>query len=896
MTTSDDGGCACCAGITDQTPVRLGNRPGLSEIVYRTGRYSTFRASMVAGLTSRQHPALADLRTRDTTDFSLALIDAWAVAADVLTFYTERVANEGYLGTATERRSVSGLVGLIGYRLGRGVAAQTSLAFSLATSPGSPAAVPVPRGAKVQTLPGPGELPQTFETVEELTALAEWNAPLVRQTEPRVPRNGDPTVLLAGAAAGVSRGDTLLFLAANAAAGSGFCLVRVSSVRPDPAHGRTEVGFAPKLSGLDTGQPVRVHAMRQRAAVFGYNAPSPLMFVKEVKEALLAAEQVNAEMTEWVFEPVEPLAVDLDAVYDGVTVGSPVVLTGGGATTSATVSGIGEATRTAYGMSAKVTRLALEPTDVDLSELGEEHTRTSSVLLRGEELTVAEVPVVAPVHGDSIELAGPVDADLPRTILVRGRRPRLEADPKAGIDVVLDEGGDHAVSGAVDDVEGTLTVLAITPVQQSPGTWVVRVETDQGRSGTVTAAAALFAFLPAAVEDPVVGETAQVVAIDGATLELADPLVHVYDRATVSGGGVEIWGNVATATHGESTVDEVLGSGDAAQGFQRFTLRRPPLTHVQAATASGNESTLVVSVDEVRWHEVPTLFGHGPSERVYTTTTTDEGKTVVQFGDGVHGARPPTGLENIRATYRTGVGLSGLAAADQLSLLMTRPLGVTAVRNPLAATGAQDPQVAADAAADAPRTVLTLDRIVSLRDYEDFAAGVGGVGKAAATWTWDGVVRGVALTVAGVGGATIDPAGSLLETLSAAVHDAGDPRVPLVILPAEVGRITLEAALVLDPDHLPEPLLQSAHAALLDHFSFARRGFGQLVSLGEVDEVLHAVRGVNGVLVSRLHRSGETALRNPYLLARSLVPGRPPATQGAEVLTIDPDQILLGVT
>lgn len=887
MTTSDDCGCACCAGISDQTPTRLVNRPGLSEIAYRAGRYSTFRASMIAGLTSRQHPALAGLRTRDPADFTLALVDAWAVTADVLTFYTERVANEGYLGTATERRSVAGLVVLVGYRLGAGVAAQTTLAFTLATSPGSPATVPIPRGAKVQTLPGPGELPQTFETVEELTALAEWNAPVVRQTEPRIPSNGDVEVLLAGAAAGVNRGDTLLFQAAGTVAGPGFCLVRVSSVRPDPTNDRTVVTFAPGLSGLDAGQPVRVHALRQRAALFGYNAPSPLMFVNEVKTALLAADQINGDMTEWVFEPVGRSAVDLDAIYDGVTVGSPVVLTGGGVTTTATVAEIGEVARTSYGMSAKVTRLALDPADLDLSELGEEHTRTSSVLLRAEELLLAEVPVVAPVHGDTIELATPVEAEVPRTILVRGRRPRLAADPKAGIDVVLDDGG------GLDD--GTLTVLAITPVQQSPGTWVVRVETDQGRPGSVTADADLFTFLPAGVDDPVVGESGQVEAIDGAALVLAAPLAHVYDRTPVSGGSVEIWGNVATATHGESTVDEVLGSGDAARAFQRFTLRRLPLTHVQAATASGSESTLEVFVDEVRWQEVPTLFGHGPGERVYSTETTDDGKTVVQFGDGVSGARPPTGQENIRATYRTGVGVSGLAVADQLSLLMTRPLGVTGVRNPLAATGAQDPQVAADAADNAPRSVLTLDRIVSLRDYEDFAAGIGGIGKAAATWTWDGVVRGVVLTVAGVGGAAIDPAGSLMETLTAAVSEAGDPRVPLLILPAEAGLFTLEAALVLDPDCLPEPALEAARGALLDHFSFTRRGFGELVSLGEVDEVLHAVRGVTGVLVSGLHRTGETALRHPYLVARSLAPGRPPATQGAEVLTIDPDEVLLEV-
>ena len=51
---------------------------------------------------------LRNLKTRDPNDFAIALLDAWATVADVLTFYHERIANEGYLRTATERRSSSG--------------------------------------------------------------------------------------------------------------------------------------------------------------------------------------------------------------------------------------------------------------------------------------------------------------------------------------------------------------------------------------------------------------------------------------------------------------------------------------------------------------------------------------------------------------------------------------------------------------------------------------------------------------------------------------------------------------------------------------------------------------------------------------------------------------------
>ena len=116
--------------------------------------------------------ALAGSRTRDPDDPTIALLDAWAVACDVLTFYTERLANESFLGTATERTSLQELGALVAYRLGPGVAAETMLAFALERPPALPpregagsrhparrpcrSAVVLPAGLRVQSVPGPG--------------------------------------------------------------------------------------------------------------------------------------------------------------------------------------------------------------------------------------------------------------------------------------------------------------------------------------------------------------------------------------------------------------------------------------------------------------------------------------------------------------------------------------------------------------------------------------------------------------------------------------------------------------------------------------------------------------------------------------------------------------------
>src|SRR5262249_25507965 len=130
---------------------------------------------------------------------------------------------------------------------------------------------------------------------------------------------------------------------------------------------------------------------------------------------------------------------------------------------------------------------------------------------------------------------------------------------------------------------------------------------------------------------------------DHTTLELKTPLANVYDRATTT-----VCANLARATQGES-VGEVAGSGKGDTASQSFRLKQAPLTYVSAATPSGRESTLEVRVDGLLWQAAESLFDRGPREHVYALTR-DDGYTTVRFGDGVEGARLPSGQDNVRFT------------------------------------------------------------------------------------------------------------------------------------------------------------------------------------------------------------------------------------------------------
>jgi predicted phage baseplate assembly protein len=263
----------------------------------------------------------------------------------------------------------------------------------------------------------------------------------------------------------------------------------------------------------------------------------------------------------------------------------------------------------------------------------------------------------------------------------------------------------------------------------------------------------------------------------------------------------------------------------------------------------------------------------------------------VLFGDGVNGARAATGFDNIRAVYRKGIGTSGNVDANQLTLMQTRPQGVRSVSNPLPASGGADPETADGIRRNAPLAILTMDRIVSLQDYEDFAQAFGGIGKAlATTWTWTGHGRGVFITVAGPDGAAIDPGSRTYTNLLAAIEKAGAPHVPLHVEPYRKAFFQVTATVMVAPDYQTDRVVAAVEAALRSKFSFDARAFGQPVALSEVVAVMQAVPGVVAIDIDRLGRTddlGGDGLLQP-LSAASPQMGDDNALLAAELLILDP--------
>ncbi len=908
----------------------IANAPGLDAVAYRAGTWRTFRDAVEARFSSSALPALAGLRARSDDDFTIALVDGFAVMADVLTFYQERIANEAFLRTATERRSVLELARLLGYAPAPGVAAEAWLAFTLQDAPGDPALAPlpvtIPAGTKTQSVPGPGETAQTFETVAAIDARVDHNAIRAQTRASQAITFGLRELYLAGTGHQLAPGDAILVVGAERErfpAGENWDVRVLDTVEPDDARGHTRIAWHDGLGSViphvaPAGERPAVYVFRRRASLFGHNAPDPRLLSTNGTNLARIADPVSGV---WHGFAIRGQAIDLDQVYERVVPGSWIAL----ASTTIThlpasalgyvelyrAATVAHRSRSDFGLATRVTHV-----DLDIGEhLDWFGLRDTLVLAESERLPLTERPVRSPVYGDRLALATLEPALVAgRPVAVGGARQHVRV--AAGVSTLrlaLPDGtrvalapGDRLALAAAPTrtlAGGAVRVLgpdellaALDAHDPAPLGWSV-LDRD-GRAGVVVAGADALALDGHADGDEPVVEVALIArAADGVvhdrdrtTLRLAAPLRHVLDRETV-----RVNANVAPATHGE-TVAEIAGSGDASRPDQRLALKQPPLTWVHAETPSGRRSTLEVRVADQLWHERPTLYGAGPGDRVYATETSDDGVTTAVFGDGVEGARLPTGAQNVRAAYRKGLGLAGNVRAGQLSTLLARPLGVTGVTNPEPASGGEDPEPLAAARQNAPRTVLTLDRAVSLLDYEHFARAFAGIDKALATWIASGPARGVFLTVAGPAGAAIDPAGPVHAALTGALRSFGDALVQSTIRSHTAVSFRLRANVKLDPDAVRDDVLAAVRAALLAAFSFDAREFGQTVSLDEVVAVVHRVPGVAAVDVDELRRSdqGPMPLVRPRLFAALPVAG-PAGVAPAELLTIDAGALAIGV-
>ena len=244
----------------------------------------------------------------------------------------------------------------------------------------------------------------------------------------------------------------------------------------------------------------------------------------------------------------------------------------------------------------------------------------------------------------------------------------------------------------------------------------------------------------------------------------------------------------------------------------------------------------------IAWTYTPRLTDVDPDASVFTTYIDDQQFMHVVFGDNVAGRIPPAGAI-ITSSYRYGQGALGNVAANTVTLI-TPPIQGVSVTNAGGFSGGADNESINNMRYSIPRSSRLKSRAVTIQDFADLCYQIPGVGKAVATGEFYTQIK---VYIAPVGGGY--PSEQLKNDVESYLTNRTLVGVQVEIHPLDNSewlyqnvKLAIEVHVLAQYGQLP--VTNAVRAALTSLFSFAKPGYAQRFSQGDV---YHAALGVQGV-------------------------------------------------
>jgi hypothetical protein len=753
----------------------------LTAIAYRVDDFSGFRRALLRPLEDEE--ALLGWRPA-AEDLGLQLLEWWAYLGDVLTFYNERIANENYLRTAQLPDSVSRLVALLGYlpRPAIGAVGQVA-AVRRKTHPSEP--LVIPSSFQLSNTATPGVAVQIWEAAAStFTGPTDAKVTLAPPSALlRLESGGSVvgSVLLHGTVSSLKAGDELLAVSTSFPTyADSWTAVTVVSTTPEPDPN----GGTNTRVVLSAGDASGARAWMEASAA------SNCRLLRSRQTAALWTQTDDSAITE---DSSTQLEVRLSAVVRGISQGDLVYLEGGNATTLGQVT---DSTEIFTGVPYPGATDG-KPPDIPIA-----HT---------------QLTMESPLAG---KLSHP-------SYTVHSGHIVKESHSKAHANLIFPSA--VAVRFGMQDVGRLIgtprTTLTSLPVTVTP------------HAGFTVAAGGTTGFLEDANG---LGIPVNVTANGDGTLSLTATVATPPSFSlTVP---LRLLVDLVQISRGKTVAAETLGTGDASVGGQTFTLKNAPLTYL--ARGTDVVSTLQVAVDGIYWTEAKTFYDQPPDATIFVVTQGTDGKSVVRFGDGVNGARLPSGSPVV-ATYRYGAG-APVPPPTRLTTILKPQQNLASIRNPVGVWGGADAEQPQDVRDDAPKSVLTFGRAISGDDYETVAALAPSVARARAYWTWDATQQRCGVKVY-VG----DDAGAVASARSA-LAGAEDPNRPVTVVQATPIDVAVNGTLLIAPNRVAADVAAAATASLEDFFGPDSMSIGRRLFTSAVESALlvPGVAAVHGLTVT----------------------------------------------
>jgi Baseplate J-like protein len=899
----------------DAEPLTAINPPFKSRIAYRSDDYSSLRLKLLGHLQDafpNWNGQLAN--NQGPQDFGVLLVEAFSYLAEILEFYQDCRANESYLRTAVLPGSLIDFCALIDYQIPAGAAAAVLQVFLCKDGQ----AGVIPAGFQVNTRPKDGQPALVFETAQELKADAAFNTLRLhgynRSTQhlnaTGAARNS--TVLLDNGYSGLEAGSYVVISHPDHA----DYAVRLTAVNEE--NGKRRITWDATALPADLNLPVA------DLVLFG-NPQQAMRLADSARADEIPVGQLTAEVENGaIFHAGIVLIYD----YTVVVFASPGLLQAAAITnvsgnTIHWSRGFSAPLRRSQtilysaGLGFGWTTTEILPGDrtIDASYLFGTPPVAGDLLILDDGSGV-DVLHVASVSGTTYILADGVPrhydwAKLSKVTLANPETkatgsphttfPALTEDPtgtdltldrtyqglKPGVVLVLSDGHQTRVNYVaavyVDPQNRTVLTLkqalgvpfeTATLTIYGPFKLTMRIDGYDKAEGSIpagltsltldTAHSGLQSGRYLIVESAAHTEGARIAGItrnaQGTVVDLQEPLQHGYPLAETV-----IYGNVVAATHGETIDEKVLGSGDQSLANQTFALHKKPTTYIHDAEGQrGVTNTLEVFVADEKWTEVESLADSGPDDHHYTVLIDEDELMSIRFGDGRHGAKLPTGRDNVNVRYRVGLGVEGNAGAGEIEILSQPPSFLKSSRNLASASGGAGRPNPEQIKKSAPITVRTLDRAVSVSDYQDLALSFAGIAKARAYWRQDGGRKVVVLVVATLDGRPLSA--PLKASLAAFLDARRSPQHAVLIKDHQPYPVRLALTVHVHANFTRAETKQRVEQALSagelpdgtkGYFHFDRRELGEDVYLSDVYALVEGVSGVDYVVAGAFHAESD---------------------------------------
>ena len=784
ITTDQTNPAFACTCDDFTFPQPLAITAGLTSLPRQIGAFPQFRQSMLYSI--RAYQALAAWNARQQNDLGVMMLEMWAYVCDVLSFYDQVIANEQYIATASQRPSVRKLVALLGYLPSPAVGATATLAaLASGVQP-----VTLPAGIAFRSAAFDGNPPQVFQLTQQTTIDPFTNQWLIEADHPGI----------ITAATG-----SFFLIKQNVTIKTGTLLLLTNSTNSAQNQVLTVSASAPY-----TGWDGTAYAKISFSTPWSLSIGTPLSALNLLSGTASALIDSFADTN-----PTDTLV--LDQLYRNIRAGDYLVINGQ-KTGSLTVTGPGHVYH-------YLRERGLESRWFTVDSVQD----TTKTIVAGTSFTINGTDYTTPdttVPVSSIGLDTDLNSPTRKSISTLGDW----TDPAASQLILYF--GFQSIGSITDEPNKTLApndpMQLTPPVQQPsenplPSTFLLQ---DTRLNGTELTGQIDFT---AAVFTPDQGQTF--------SPNLINP--------------VDLYGNVLAVNRGETVAGEILGSGDATAINQTFTLKKNPLTYLPSPTADdirGVAATLSVYVDGIRWTETTFFYNTKPTDRVYILRQNDNGETLVTFGDGINGARLPTGANNIVANYQTGAGAAA-PTAGTITQIVNPFKGLRSVFNVLAAGGGADADPADKIRTLGPDSALLLGRAVSIDDVTVASANYPGVQTVQVEWRWQPAAQQPMIHIWYIG------PGILPSQLVQKIHGLTDPTVPIFAEVATSRPSTMQLDVNIDPTYQEDTVLaalREALAATPQGFLLpAVLGIGQTLFRSALFEAALAVEGilyVNGII------------------------------------------------